>query len=397
MGLTMYEAKVTVAIPTYNRSQLLTQAVRSVLVQDCQEFCIVVIDNASTDDTEGAVKALNDSRIRYVRNPTNIGQIGNFNRSLQENSTPYLTILLDDDLLLPGFIGESLRFLESHPTVGLSFTLARYIDHEGNPLHLADVELPPGVVNGLQYLDLCSIKRRGGCLSTVMMRVSALPQAGFFDSPHTKHTTDVNFYHRLARNSDIGFIPKELAQVRCHPGQVSETAWGPDRLGYDAEYIDIIAHLLTTPLAEQLEYRSRLARRLMSINRRQSQAFHKRVPNLYWTWNELSEMAQREIAALIAEGETLILVDQASLGPEVTRGRLVIPFLEHDGEYWGPPSDDDSAVREIERLRARGAAFIVFAWPALWWLDHYRELDRYLRANFPCVLHNDRMVVFRLT
>jgi hypothetical protein len=47
-------------------------------------------------------------------------------------------------------------------------------------------------------------------------------------------------------------------------------------------------------------------------------------------------------------------------------------------------------------LRRAGAGFMVFAWPAFWWLEHYIGLNQYLRSNFHCVLENDRLVVFYL-
>lgn len=107
-------------------------------------------------------------------------------------------------------------------------------------------------------------------------------------------------------------------------------------------------------------------------------------------------LTTQDIAALIPSGDTFILVDQEQFRSEVAAGRHVIPFLERDGHYWGPPPDDITAVRELERLRCSGAHFIVFGWPAFWWLDYYSELHRYLRSEFCCVLHNNRLVVFDL-
>ena len=52
--------------------------------------------------------------------------------------------------------------------------------------------------------------------------------------------------------------------------------------------------------------------------------------------------------------------------------------------------------QELERLRQSGASFIVFAWPAFWWLDHYRELADYARKNFRCVLRNPDLLIFDL-
>jgi hypothetical protein len=103
-----------------------------------------------------------------------------------------------------------------------------------------------------------------------------------------------------------------------------------------------------------------------------------------------------ELAPLIPQGETLILVDQAKLETNAIAGRHALPFLERAGEYWGPPPDDETAIREFERLRGSGANFIVFAWPAFWWLDYYQGFNRHLRQHHRNVLENDRIVVFDL-
>ncbi len=392
----MGETKVTVAIPTYNRSQLLKISLKSVLAQDYPDFRVVVLDNASSDDTGVAVKSFADPRVTYVRNETNIGMVSNLNRAIQVNSSPYLSIFLDDDVMLPGFLRESAQFLDEHPHVAFSLTLARYIDANGLPMHLADVDLPTGLIDGLQYLHLSAGKRRTGSLSTVLMRASALAVVGPFDSPHTKHTTDLNMFLRLARHFDVGFIRDELVQVRLHSGQASELQWGRGRLGYTAEYIDAVAHLLQSSRAQDSSYREWLAERLLVLNARQSEALYELVPDLYWTLRERLDMATREIAALIPPGETLILVDAGEWGSEVVTGRHAIPFLERDGQYWGPPPDDDTAIREFERLRQSGASFMVFGWPAFWWLDYYGGLRDYLNSKFACIQRNSRLVAFDL-
>src|SRR5262249_37683090 len=95
-------------------------------------------------------------------------------------------------------------------------------------------------------------------------------------------------------------------------------------------------------------------------------------------------------------GEYFVLVDQDELRPYIAPGPFTVPFLERDGEYWGPPADEKTAIRELERLRHSGARFMVFAWPAFWWLDYYAGLHRHLRSKFPCVLENHCLVVFDL-
>jgi hypothetical protein len=117
-------------------------------------------------------------------------------------------------------------------------------------------------------------------------------------------------------------------------------------------------------------------------------------PKTAW-WDQV-HLAMQEIVTLIAPGDTFILVDQAKFGNVVTAGRRAVPFLERDGQYQGPPPDDATAIRELERLRRSGASFIAFGWPAFWWLNHYSELYRHLRSKFRCVLQNDRLSVFDL-
>ena len=112
-------------------------------------------------------------------------------------------------------------------------------------------------------------------------------------------------------------------------------------------------------------------------------------------WNARLYRAVREIADLVQAGQSLIVVDEDLRGA-IGNDREAIPFLERDGQYWGPPADDDTAIRELERLRQPGVSFIVFAWPAFWWLDHYADFRRYLESRFVCTLRNERMVVFDL-
>jgi hypothetical protein len=106
---------------------------------------------------------------------------------------------------------------------------------------------------------------------------------------------------------------------------------------------------------------------------------------------------KQEIPALIPRWASFILVGgEQWVSGETFAGRWHIPFLERDGEYWGKPEDDETAIRELERLREAGASFLVFAWPAFWWLDYYAEFHRYLRSHYCCTLENPRLVAFDL-
>src|SRR5205823_6557192 len=91
--------------------------------------------------------------------------------------------------------------------------------------------------------------------------------------------------------------------------------------------------------------------------------------NSCYLWMERVRDAIHDIKSLVQPGDTLILVDADEWGiGRNLAGLHVLPFMERNGQYWGPPGDDATAIAELERLRQCGARFIVFAWPAFWWL-----------------------------
>jgi hypothetical protein len=113
-------------------------------------------------------------------------------------------------------------------------------------------------------------------------------------------------------------------------------------------------------------------------------------------WIQRINLTADDLTGLIPAAGTFILIDEGQLGNVLGIGRHALPFLRRDGQYWGAPPDDATAVRELERLRRSGASFLVVAWPAFWWLDYFGGWHRYLRSRFRCALENDRLIAFDL-
>jgi hypothetical protein len=122
-----------------------------------------------------------------------------------------------------------------------------------------------------------------------------------------------------------------------------------------------------------------------------------KVPSSEHEWLQRSRSAIQDLRNVIPAGTSVILVDDVQLDAIESQAQLnAMPFLERDGDYWGPPADDETAVHEHKRLRQAGATYIVFAWPAFWWLDYYTVFHAHLRANYPIVRENERIIVFNL-
>ena len=395
------KTKVTIAIPTYNRSNLLKISLKSVLTQEYPDFQVLVLDNASMDDTESIVRSFADPRVTYLRSETNIGPFRNFCRAVKLNPSPYLVLFHDDDSMLPGFIHESVLALDTYPNAAFSVTDVQGIDEYDNPLPLPNHPAPVGAISGLEYLHQIVAGHYSVIhISSVMMRFAALEAVGGLDVPHAKHSDDLNRELRMAAQYDIVFIPKQLSQVRIHSGQASSNEYasssGTGSLTKWAERTDAVAYLLQSVRAEDSAYRQWLAERLLDISMNRSQMTSQLLPGLNLTWEERLQIAIQDTAISIPAGASLILVDENQWDCEGLSQFRLLPFLERDGNYWGPPADDSTAIKELERMRQAGASFIVFAWTTFWWLDYYAELRNYLRATFPCILRNSRLVVFDL-
>ena len=126
--------QVSVCIPTYNYGHFLGAAIESVLDQDFGEFELVVVDNASDDDTATVVERYRDPRLRFHRNDRNIGLFGNFARCLELSTAPFVKFLAADDWLHPAYLREAVALMRRHPALPIVSGPGFFVDAEATPL-----------------------------------------------------------------------------------------------------------------------------------------------------------------------------------------------------------------------------------------------------------------------
>jgi hypothetical protein len=110
-------------------------------------------------------------------------------------------------------------------------------------------------------------------------------------------------------------------------------------------------------------------------------------------WIMRLHQVPHDVATLIPPEKSFILVDDTQVK---IAGRRALPFLEKNGNNWGAPPDDAAAIGELERMRQRGADFLVFAWPAFWWFEYYPGFLSHVRSQFRCIFNNERILAFDL-
>jgi glycosyltransferase involved in cell wall biosynthesis len=112
--------KVSVIIPTYNRSELLLEAVKSVLNQTYQDFEIIVIDDGSNDDTEDVINGFSD-KLQYIKQE-NAGVNAARNRALDLAQGEYIATLDNDDIWLDYKLGLQVEILDKFKSIGFSYS-----------------------------------------------------------------------------------------------------------------------------------------------------------------------------------------------------------------------------------------------------------------------------------
>jgi glycosyltransferase involved in cell wall biosynthesis len=114
---------VSVVIPTYNRAHLIGRSIRSVLSQTYQDFEIIVVDDASTDNTEEVLRSLGNERIRYIRQEQNKGANAARNTGIKAGRGKYIAFQDSDDIWLPDKLEKQMNvFKTALPNVGVVYT-----------------------------------------------------------------------------------------------------------------------------------------------------------------------------------------------------------------------------------------------------------------------------------
>lgn len=128
--------RVSLGLPVYNGAHYLPSTLDALLAQTFTDFELIVSDNASTDATEEICRsyAARDSRIRYSRNPGNLGASWNFNHVYAVSQAPYFKQVAHDDICEPTFLERCVEILDRDPSVVMVYPRTILIDGEGKEL-----------------------------------------------------------------------------------------------------------------------------------------------------------------------------------------------------------------------------------------------------------------------
>ncbi|UCF80059.1 MAG: glycosyltransferase [Acidobacteriota bacterium] len=202
----MNPSLVSVIIPTYNRVRFLRRAVESVLSQDYPGKEVVVVDDASTDETEKEIAPWARAQgVVWVRHESNRGESAARNTGIRASRGDYLVFLDSDDYFLPGRLSSHVAMLDGRPDL-----VWVYSDHwmykDGQlqpPTFSVRSYRPEGNVFEPQLLETNGFQLP---IMTMTLRRSVVEEVGGFDES-IFCAQDLDFRLRIARRYPIAYIP----------------------------------------------------------------------------------------------------------------------------------------------------------------------------------------------
>lgn len=217
---------VSVVIPCYNYGHYLADAVASALDQSEVDVDVLIVDDASTDDSaEVALEiARSEPRVDVLLHEENRGHIRTYNDGLAKVTGDYVTLLSADDLVAPDALSRAVALMERHPRVGLVYGWAQ--SFEDVPPHDTGEVRNWSVWAGLDWLALTA--RRGRCFlmsPEAVMRKSAYDATGGYDV-RLPHSGDLDMWMRTAAHWDIGRVNGPVqAYYRVHASNMHLTTY----------------------------------------------------------------------------------------------------------------------------------------------------------------------------
>ena len=214
---------VDVIVPCYRYAHFLRQCVESVLTQSGPDVRVLILDDASPDNTPevAAELAKNDSRVTVRRHSTNMRHIATYNEGIEWVSADFMLLLSADDYLLPGALNRAAKLMEQSPNVGFVFGNAVELHEHGHRLRTDAVPCNNGErILGSQEFFRLSGARNIVPTPTAIIRTKLQKKVGGYRA-ELPHAGDMEMWLRLAAHASVGFVEEPQAVYRKHSENMS--------------------------------------------------------------------------------------------------------------------------------------------------------------------------------
>ena len=366
--------KASIILTSFNYERYVAAAIESALSQTHPDTEVIVVDDGSSDQSPAIIRSYG-SRIRAILKE-NGGQASAFNAGFRVASGDVICFMDSDDLIDPETISEVVDRLKEG-VVKVHWPL-RIID--------ADSRLTGDVMrrNNLAEGDVRDVLLQRGpagynWVSTsgnawtrsFLQRVLPMPEAQFRIGP------DVYLAALAPLFGSIAKLDEPRGAYRNHGQNNTYREPFDQRVASAVAFWDYTFDILAGWC------------RKLGLEGRPEQWREDSF------WHE-TQRAAAELAATVPRGHAVSLVGEQQWVTDEIAGRRILPFVERNGVWWGPPADDDAALAELERQRGLGVTHLAMPWWSFWWEQHYKRFWQCLTQQHRVVGRSRRLVIFDL-
>ncbi len=371
--------KVSIIISSYNYAAYVQEAIDSALTQTYPHVEVIVVDDGSTDNSRDILKKYKEEVKLILKE--NGGQASAFNAGFEISQGDVIIFLDSDDVLHPSTVEKIIPLFQESNVAKVHWIL-KEINGTGKVT---------GKVTPSEQLS-------DGDLYDEVIRIGPSASGG---PPHSPPTSG-NAWSRMFL-SQVFPIP-EAAYITCTDQYLQTLAPVYGRIrAIEQELGSYRIHGNNYSLQPLEKYMNEFLTRFESSCRLLHQHLVRQGiecdPSSWLrdAWFHRIHASLQEILDIVPEGGSFILIDANDWGvPESYHGRRRLQFIDQQGQYWGPPKNDEHAIAEIKQERFNGVTHIFFAWTMFWYLDFYAGMTGYLRSYSTLVIDNERLIGFNL-
>ncbi len=209
--------KISVVIPTYNRSGLIERAVKSVTQQTYENLEIIVVDDGSEDDTEAVVNSIKDNRIRYIKLPANSGVSNARNKGVEYATGSLVAFQDSDDYWRPRKLEKQMEYWKEHPEFRMIYCAYSY-SKNGDYLGKVPADEERGVLEGKIFEHLLMQNTIGA--PTILADKECFQACGGYDTSFSS-IEDWEFVIRFSKDYEIGYVDEILVDAYFTEGGVT--------------------------------------------------------------------------------------------------------------------------------------------------------------------------------
>ncbi len=205
---------ISVIIAVYNGESYLQLALDSILGQTFKDFELIIVNDASTDNTREVLSEYADPRITLITNETNLGQTVSLNKGLAIARGQYIARHDADDISHPDRFQIQVNFLDQNPDIGLLGTSYEIIDFQGRTIEIA--LLPTSNDELKTRLQVSNIF----CHGSIMMRKNCLEKVGGYNEAF-RVSQDYDLWLRMSEHCQLANLSDLLYKFRFTKGSIT--------------------------------------------------------------------------------------------------------------------------------------------------------------------------------